>query len=586
MKMYLGAVVAMFVGASCLFLTPYSPISFGDSNQEASAVSVTGAASSADDIKATPGQRHVVVALASPDQLSGNIEFLVDQLKLPGQIRPMIDGTVDMVVSAFDQDKPAGAVMDLVGKNTADAVWCLPVNDINAFEDLLGNFGKVKKGDPVSTFSSPGKPTLHFKQERGYVFVSDDKAHFAIAPADPEQLFGSLISDNLIFAQFNVQQFSQHHRDTFWARFTDGAGSKHLQETLERWSELAADADQFSIGLKVDQSTTQIVANTQLTFLDGSPSSQKAAKEMENQPTQFAGFKKDMNTGFSLNYCSNTTAESFSWAKQEIVKLYEGRKKMKNSLRKYTGEAKPESDKDVEALTEKILDIFDEAIATGRVDAGGNFFFYKGQPNLALGCYVGDSSELKKVFENEIVEQLRKNDSEFSIEKNVAQHNDIVFHQFTSPNGEFFQTNYKLDKRSPVVVGFGDDTVYFARGNVALKALKRCILNSEKMSEEGIEQSDLEGAPSMCNAQFRAIPWLNLAGEILGPMGRKQVSAELKGQDKLSFSMRPIENGYQSTTNFDIGLITGAIGAVQTVGQQASVKFDQISRELEAGSRN
>ena len=69
-------------------------------------------------------------------------------------------------------------------------------------------------------------------------------------------------------------------------------------------------------------------------------------------------------------------------------------------------------------------------------------------------------------------------------------------------------------------------------------------------------------------------------------MGRKQVSAELKGQDKLSFSMRPIENGYQSTTNFDIGLITGAIGAVQTVGQQASVKFDQISRELEAGSRN
>ena len=119
MKMYLGAVVAMFVGASCLFLTPYSPISFGDSNQEASAVSVTGEASSADDIKATPGQRHVVVALASPDQLSGNIEFLVDQLKLPGQIRPMIDGTVDMVVSAFDQDKPAGAVMDLVGKNTA-----------------------------------------------------------------------------------------------------------------------------------------------------------------------------------------------------------------------------------------------------------------------------------------------------------------------------------------------------------------------------------------------------------------------------------------------------------------------------------
>ena len=584
MKMYLAAVVAMFVGASCLFLTPYSPISFGGSGPQESAALVDASAdptASADSdalAKAnTPGRRHIVVAVAPATKLSGDIEFLIDQVKIPGHFRPMIDGSIDMVLSAFDQDKPAGALIDLV-EEKPNFIWCLPVNDIDAFEDLISNIGKVKKGDPISSLKAPGKPTLHYKQDQGYVYVTDDKANFEMAPEDPEQLFGNLVSDNLIFADFNFQWFAQEHRDAFWAGFSDGAGSDHLQKTLERWSEFAADADQFSVGLKIDQSTTQIVANTELTFVDGSTFSQNAAKEMENQPSRFAGFKRNMNTGFSLNYCSNTSTDSLSHMKQEIVKLYDARRGLKKSLLKYMDEPTKQDVVEDDALTQQILKIFDQAMETGQVDVGANFFFYKGQPNLALGCYVGDSTELKKVFENDIVKQLRESDKEFSIQKNIDQHNDIVFHQFTSPNDEFFHANFGMAKRSDVVVGFGDDVVYFARGNVALKALKRCIAGSEEVDGQSTETD------SMCSAQFRAIPWFNLPGD-LGALG-KQASAELKGQDKLGFVLQPINNGFQTTTSIDIGLITGTLAAVQVMGQQANAKFDEISRELEASSRN
>ena len=382
----------------------------------------------------------------------------------------------------------------------------------------------------------------------------------------------------MIFADFNFQWFAQKHRDAFWAGFSDGAGSDHLQKTLEQWSEFAADAEQFSVGLKIDQSTSQIVANTQLTFVDGSTFSQNAAKEMENKPSRFAGFKRNMNTGFSLNYCSNTSTESLSHMKQEIVKLYDAERGLKKSLLKYMDDPTKQEVVEDDALTQQILEIFDQAMETGQVDVGVNFFFYKGQPNLAVGCYVGDSTKLKRVFEKDIVEQLSKSDKEFSIEKNIDQHNDIVFHQFTSPNDEFFHESFGMPKRSDVVVGFGDDVVYFARGNVAHKALKRCISRSEAVDGQSTETD------SIFSAEFRAIPWFNLPGG-LGTMG-KQASEELKGQDKVGFVLQPINDGFQSTTSIDIGLITGTLAAVQLIGQQANAKFDQISRELEAGSRN
>ena len=316
-----------------------------------------------------------------------------------------------------------------------------------------------------------------------------------------------------------------------------------INQQLQSLAQMVNDLDEIVIGGTIDAEARKLIVDFSVTAVPGSELAEQLAAG-SGLNSRFAGFVVDDAT-LSANI-NTQVAETDAG----------GVVSMLNALR-----AQLESTIGEDALPQEVADVahgvidefmelaFVETIKAGRIDVGVTLLG-EGPYTVCLGAHVPKRDELVKFFDN-LVEQLENEVGFYGIQKNVAEHAGVTFHNASVPipGGDLGELLTSLfGNELEVVIGFGEDSLYVAIGADGLESLKAAIDRSAQLA-------DTETPP--IRAELALAPLLDSLSAIDAAdasLSNFALNVE-PGKDRVTVVGESIENGFKIHVEAEEGIV-------------------------------
>ena len=515
-------------------------------------VSTASALDAADDVL-------LVVSVESIDDMLANIDYLTE---IAGHEE---FGTMARLMAApfaeiIDRSMPIGALVLIDGDDISPLIF-VPIRDFEALLDVIElSAEEVEELDnDIFKIECSGEKVVYLKNEGDWVFVSCCEAALEDLPSDPADYLGDLPETYVFAVQANLQNIPESCTDKALACIRAGmergtcrrrgesdevhACRKEFCEAhFEKMIEVFEQIDHVTFGWAVDSDAGSIYWDFSVTAV---PETQLAQQmdSLQGTTSNFAGF---LLPDAAVTYNSATTIPEDDVTR--AVDLLEA--VLGQALAKIDESDDLENDAERAAVKELVSDLFgivSDTVGTAEMDGGGALVLGEESLTVAFGMHVADGSDVEDLFRK--LAELVGDEPDFpGIEFNDSSHAGVSFHTIRIPLPDEKARDFFGDEML-VVIGTGDESVYFAFGSDPIEVLEAILDGSAR-------NADREVLPFQLNFSLASIAQFAAS---VGDDEKADAVAEMleatDGRDHISIAAFPIENGVTYRLEVESGII-------------------------------
>lgn len=498
-----------------------------------------------------------------------------------------IEGLIQLVtqgqgIVGLDKSKPWGLAISTDGLQF-QIIGFLPINDLEKLLTALGGIvGEPEKDDQgVWKVEAQGQ-TVYLKQEGEWTFASLGSEFLVNLPKDPIALLGGLHEQydaalrvyvqNIpeIFRQLAVEQLKIGLEQGFGEGGMQIPGLDNLpgggnlpgmdalpklseeqqklastlaRQQLDAMAESLNEADQVTVGLKLDRESGLTTGDVSITAVKGS----KTAEELSGialGKTKFGGFKAvegalnaivalKLSEG-DITQAKDTLASLEEQINEQVGNINLGDDSIKDLLKSFVAE---------------FFDIQEKTVESGQIDLG-LALAGKGPHTLLVGSYISDDGAATKLLDR-LVETVENEAGFYGIQRDVAEHKGVKFSSVILPippgdQGDMLVNILGSDVE--LVIGIGPKSAYIALGTNGIDELKKVIDASES-------QADAAASPVEVTAALTPLVKIASKSQDADP-NLAMVATALEGsKDKVTLTVKPSENGVNVHFEGEEGLL-------------------------------
>ncbi|WP_146446383.1 hypothetical protein [Botrimarina colliarenosi] len=460
-------------------------------------------------------QTIAVAALTDYNQLLREIDFLGELGGRPAT-SDMIEGMLAFFtggrgLEGLDKTRPIGVVLQTDGASFAP-IGCLPIADLTPVLELAENFGfePVEIGAGVYELELP-EQTVYFQQTGDWTFVAPTPLALTQAPADPSSMLKKLVGTYDLGVTLYAQNVPDMYRQIALEQLRQGMEEGLVQQEgeteedfqarrelaeaqIEQLGDLIEGLDVVTIGWSIDSEGKRTFIDAELTGADGSDMA--LAMDAYKDPTSgVAGFHRP-TAAMSLLTSGVTPPELLEKQKGQTEAAIEMvRTQIDKALQEQIEAGKLPDDPDVQAAiegaTDDLVDVYADMLRTGRIEIGGSLDLAGEGFDLIVGGYVVDPSKVESAFKK-LAEAASKDEKFPGVEWGYATHSGVTLHGMTVPvPAEAGQLREAVGESVRVIMGVGNERVYFAAGPRGEESLKAAIDGSAALTDKTILPGEL-----------------------------------------------------------------------------------------------
>jgi len=511
----------------------------------------------------------LVVTAPSFDELLANVDFIGG---LAGQqnAKAGIEGMIGMMtqnqgLKGLDRSKPIGVVVNIENGNFVPTVL-IPSNNAKDLTDTLAKFNvapPATNDDGALKLLLPQVGEVFVRDSNGYAVVTQSKT--AALPTDPIKSFGGLNTSYDLGIRVFLQNVPTEMKQMAIGKIREvmqfaaqqqaeqGLGEKNMEDQVKALEKLFNEADQITLGWKIDRTAKNTYLDFTFTGVPGS-SLDKDLQALADVKTNYSGFTTS-NAAVTANFAGKMSAENIA---QTLNSLEQMKAKIEMSIDNDDDLKDENTKKQVKTIATQVIDVLEKTINSGKSDGG---VLVMAGPNLlqtAVGFFVADGPGLDAALRNLV--KLAQNDPEFSAhviaKPDQETYKDVKFHLFSVKVPEEDAKRLFGDTLD-VYIGTGKDSAYVAAGKGALDLLKGAIDRSAMAPAKATLPFQLTIALSPiveCIATQHPNPQIDAFSKAL---------AANKGKDRILVTEKPISSG--ATVRFLVE--EGVLQAAGEMGQ-------------------
>jgi hypothetical protein len=494
-----------------------------------------------------------VVAIASVEETLADIGYLagVSAMEDAGKTARLFGSAL---TSGMDKKRPAG--MYVIPKDgDFHAVAFIPVTDL---KQLLG-IHKEYIGEPKDVGNGVleigMEQSAFVKEQNGWAFVAQSAEHLTDLPRDPALLLGDLAKEFNAAIRIHIQNVPQELKNTALDEIKFGIertldnpppGAEIDRESIEQTArsslqqleQLFNEGDELTVGLAIDAAGKRAHLDVKATAKEGTELARQAALNADVK-SAFAGIL-DPQAAVTMNL-------SAKLAEKDIARTVDYLKAARGQVA-----SKIDDDPNVPAaeravvkeIAGQFIDVFEQTIKTGKMDAAVALLLENKSFNLIGGGHVADGAAFEKAVKQ--VVDLAKNDPNApKVQLNAATHGNVALHKLSMPvPAHETEAREILGEQLDVVLGTGPQAVYLSAGKNSDSLLKKAIDQSSANAQKPVAPFQLDVA---------MLPILKFSAAVsqddpILPMLVK--SLEQSGSDRVILSAQPVPRG--SVTRLEI----------------------------------
>ena len=484
----------------------------------------------------------IVLSVKSVDALVTDLKYV---LSTAGQEGDMIDGLVDQLTqgkgfAGIDRSKPIGAYVTLDAAQTPSFVIFVPVNDNNAFRDLLATFFPRQQEAAGGMFSIQAEDQQFFgKFANGHCFLTLLPRALDKLP-DPAKIASNKYSlgieanlakipdevkDGLLEQAEALIETAQEGQEQPAGEIDARVRDRAQKMMLEMIRMIFKDADRMSLGLDVDHKSKLVALELNLTPKSGTPLAASLAN-YQRTTSAFASIA-GVDAAGSLNFAMPISESMREFLRDSIrSSADQARAEIDKSEKLETDEQK----KIVKDLLDRVVKVIEATGDAGKVDGAIVINTASdGKAQVVAACSIAQGDELTKIIDDAV----KQNAGQPGFEKfklDVAKHGGARIHSFEP---EFTGENKENISPGPGHLAIRRDAVYVAVGGDSLAAVKAAIDKTGKAAPNRPPVS-IRAQPSKLVAMF---------GKGDDPNTKLAREAFTGDGDHMSLELVPIERG-------------------------------------------
>jgi hypothetical protein len=431
-----------------------------------------------------------VVSVAATEQLLKEISYLTEAAGAADFGR-LVTLLASPYTAALDKTKPWGVYVLKEGETEFSPVGFVPAKDVQiwlaTFEQQIGKPQDV--GDGVLEIASDKPQPVFVKQKGNWAFLTNKKSLLANLPDDPTKMLGGLDQKYTMAVRINLSKLPgdwrkmaiEQMRNSFEERMSsvkeeEQKQVKALGESLmSSVVQLVEGLEQFTFGWKIDAEQKTTFMEFGLTAVPGS----ELAKQMTLVRAEKSAF-----AGFLLPGAAATLHVTGKSSKQEIQQAQLMLKSLREAAMKGIAEdtklADDQERKRAQKIVGQFLDLFEDTVKLGKIDAGAVLMLQPDAMNFAIGGSVSDGKKLADAAKK-LAKFAQEKSPEFPDIKFDAQtYQGVTFHTVGIPlPGSQEPAQKLLGDTLQLIIGTGAKSAYLAAGKEPESLLKQVIDKSK-----------------------------------------------------------------------------------------------------------
>jgi len=469
----------------------------------------------------------------------------------------------------LDASRPWGALVQPGGAMGFSVVGFIPVTDLDALMGLLKvpETGEpiAQKEDGVYKIVTPEGPTISIAEKGGWAFLVTEPDALDNTPADPVALLNGLNQKYDLAARVSIQSIPAPLREKFKYELTTGAEAAMrrmpgeseeeykirtgvARTMVDRIASLVDEVDDVLLGVAIDREAGTGYLDFEITAVDGTRTAEQFAA-VKPGPTRFGGL--DIPGAALLVRTVGTLADADVADYKALVESI--RTLAENELNKRDDLTPAE----LELASQMIADLFDwiDANVEKRTsDAGLTVLLETDGITAVGGATIAEGAKLDKLIK-QLIELAIEEDPDIAdvLTMDAEVYDGVRFHILSVPvpdeeAEQFFGENLE------VVVGIGDDTLYFAAGKDAVKTLKKVMDDSKAQAGKQVEPLLISVAATPI---ARFVAEVAEGGAAFRATGLAMQLEQSEGKDHLKITAGPTTggNGIRVRVEIEEGLL-------------------------------
>ena len=506
----------------------------------------------------------LIVSITPTDEVLADIQY---GAKVTGMDASPILFPAAALLEGVDRTRPIGMYLTpKPGGGDFEGMLFIPVTDFKkVLEKIKGALGEPKDaGDGVKELATPVGQPVFFKEQKGWVFISQKKDGLANPSADPAAVLGTLPKEYTLAVRALVQNIPadlkslavQTIKEAMENGLKQGGGAqdrelaeKMARNTLAGLEKMVNELDSITLGLNIDQPGQKVYLDLSITAVEGSSLAKQFAQQAEVK-SAFGGFLSP-GAAATLNIASQLSPDDIEQTKGLITGF---QKKAMEDIGKdpnLPADKKPV----VKELVNSLIGVLTKTIEAGKLDVGASLLLEPKSLGFVIGGLVADGAEIEKTFKR-MAELAKADPNAPKIQLDSGSHGGIQFHTLTKPIPEHEkQAREMLGEELTIILGVGQQSFYVSFGK-----------NAESLLKSVIDKSAADGAKAVLPMQLNVslLPLLKFAASMDDNpiVGQLIPILEKSQKDKVAFFAQPIPRGQTIRVQLDEGV-------VQAIGEAA-----------------
>ena len=516
----------------------------------------------------------LVVSVPSYNDILANADFLGKLAGQPAAAQQM-DGMVGLMaqgLKGLDRTKPIGLVVSSDDSGFTPLVF-VPTTNLKDLMQSLPQVPAQEDGGGFKVMAPMGE--LFIREQNGWAYVTQSKD--VALPADPMQWLGGLKPEYDLALRVYLQNVPADKKKAgidMFRMFMDQAAAmqrqqggdnplttlsqKNMQEQMKAIERLLNEADQLTIGWKLDRQAK----NTHLDFtITATPNSQLAQeiKQAGDAKTNFAGFLMP-EAAATLNFCAKSSPDSIAQTKATLEQI---RLRADQQIDNDTNLPDDKTRAAVKDVLKQLLDVVEKTVETGKSDGGGVLLLGPNKFQAVVGGYVADGAALESAVKKLI--GMAQAEQEFqkvaTVKLDAESYKDIRFHQVSVKLPDDADENCRkvFGDTVEIYFGAGKECVYSALGKGSMDLVKAVIDQSAAQPNKAVPPVQLSVAMG---------PIFDFASSMdpTNPQLSDIVKAisNMKGKDRILMNGRMIPNGVTYRLELEEGVLDVIGAAIQS----------------------
>lgn len=432
-----------------------------------------------------------VISIAPLDKMFGDIEYVTTAMG-KGEVGAMGRIMASPYIRGVDTQKAWGAwiASDAAAPQGVSGALFLPVTNLKEFEDSIRSAGAPAGedlGDGLKRYAFPGGGTSIFVKSVGsYVFVANDSRNLSLLPKDPAALLGDLPKnfniavqvrmknvppDQLAFVKEQlVQLLAKNSSNSPLDELVDEETAKRLQQMQsEQFVQFLDETEELTIGLAIDSAAKKVHIDTLVTAKEGTDFSKQVAA-VGAVKSAFLGFL-GADRALTFNFASPFSSKDIERT-QLMLKV--ARAGVDKSINEDSQLPSDEARNAAKKLADKFFAVFNDTVASGKIDGGATVLLEGKTANIVAGVGVSDGAKLAEALKD--LAAFAKEDPNFpKIAFDSEKYKDVSFHTAKLPAPDDEGARKIFGDEIELVIGTGAKSAWVCIGHGAAGQLKKLI---------------------------------------------------------------------------------------------------------------